>query len=677
MKNSSLNQIQKDGSRFLTLNFQFNRWLCWLLTLSACLFVHRSFADAQGDYRSVATGFWTNSATWETNNGTTWVPATFAPTSAAGVGVVTIRTGNVVTNTTSVTMDQIVVQAGGTLASTATLTVANGADAIDLDLFGNFIALGGTSLTIAAGANVVVESGGVMIHNGTSGSFVTVTGTLQFANGGKFQLQRAGGTIPLATWSTGSICEIAYSTASASKPTPQIQTFDQFVWNNPLQSGSVDLAGVLTNFNGNFLLANSGGQEVKWSGDANFGANLTISNGVLNVSGANVARSWTLKGDLNIATNSGLNVSASATGSYILTINGTGIQNYTCTGTNNANKLNWTVNNGSTLNLNNDLPVSAAGRILTANGTVNVNGKNILADLIAGTGTIRNQGGGAGKVVIGINNSTNTLDGTLALLDGASGSLGLVKAGNSGSAGLLTITAPYTYSGGLLISNGVTLVNNTTGSGTGSGGISVLSGTLGGTGAVTGPVIFSAGSLSPGVNGIGTFTNNGVLTLAGNTRMEIDKSNPKTNDLVTGISTVTYAGTLTATNIGGSALAAGDAFKLFNASTYLGSFGTIVPATPDNNIALAWDTSTLNTDGKLRVVSGVVASPILNVVQSGSTLTFNWSDAGFKLQSQTNLLSLGLQTNSANWFDYPGGTVSGVSATINPANPTVFFRLSQ
>ncbi len=555
-----------------------------LICLAALAVTQLAPAQTAGDYRSVANGAWTDLPVWQKYDGATWNAATTVPASADGV--ITIATGTLVTNTATRTVDQVIVQAGATLASTANLTVANGADAADLDVSGTFIGLGGTSLTIAAGANVVVESGGVMIHNGTSSSFVTITGTLQISSGGKFQLQRAGGTIPIATWSAGSQCEIAYSTASTSKPSPQSQTFDQFIWNNPLQSGSTDLAGVLTNFNGNFLLANSGGQEVKWSGDANFGANLIISNGSLNVSGSTATRTWTLKGDLNIATNAQLNVSGGSGANYTLIINGTGTQNYTCNGTNIATKLNWTVNSGSTLNLNSDLPITTAGRTLTANGNVNLNGKTILTDLIAGTGTIRNQGSGTGKLVIGVANSTNTLDGTLALTDGTGGSLALVKGGNSGSSGLLTITAPQTFSGGLIISNGITLINNTTGSGSGSGGINVLNGTLGGTGTVTGPVNLTAGTLSPGAFGIGTFTVNGTLNLAGNTSIDVNKGTGR--DQVTA-TTVNYGGSLTiVTN--GNPFVVGDTFQIFNAGSHANNFGSIV-GSPGTGMAWSFDPS--------------------------------------------------------------------------------------
>ena len=53
---------------------------------------------------------------------------------------------------------------------------------------------------------------------------------------------------------------------------------------------------------------------------------------------------------------------------------------------------------------------------------------------------------------------------------------------------------------------------------------------------------------------------------------------------------------------------------------------------------------------------------------------FSWDDTGgpFSLEAQTNTLSVGLSTI---WAPYPNGT-NGVSVPIDPANPTVFFRLS-
>ena len=164
---------------------------------------------------------------------------------------------------------------------------------------------------------------------------------------------------------------------------------------------------------------------------------------------------------------------------------------------------------------------------------------------------------------------------------------------------------------------------------------------------------------------IGTLTISNTLTLGGNTTIEINKGVGQ--DLITATN-VNYGGTLTVVNVGG-ALSAGDTFTNFNAGAFTGNFSSII-GSPGANLAYAFDPAT----GILSVVSTGGGPPVLNVAQSGSTLTFSWSGAGFKLQSQTNSLTTGLRTN---WSDYPGGGSSPVGVTINPANPTVFFRLSQ
>lgn len=638
-----------------------------ILALSALTISLPALAQTAGDYRSVASGNWNDLLTWETYDGANWIAAAATPT-AAIANVITVQSPHFVTNTANVSTDQVVVAAGGTLVSgTGNFTAAAGADT-DLDIFGTFIALtGSSSLTIASGANVVVQSGGVLIHNGTSGACVNNSAgaaALQFAAGGRFQLQRVGGTIPPATWSVGSTCEIANATAGTSRPnaTGLGQNFEHFTWNNALQSGGTDLGGALTNVNGNFLLANAAGQELKWSGDANFGGNLTISNGTFNVTGSTTpARTWTLKGDLYIASGAQLHVSAGNSVSATMIINGIGTQQYTCDGNNIAVKLNWTVNNGSTLNLNSDLPLTASGRTLTADGMINVNGKVVSTDLVAGTGTIRNQGGGAGQLEVGAANGNNTLDGTLALLDGASGSLGLVKRGS----GTLTLTAAQTFSGGLVVSNGTVFVDNTTGSGTGSGAVTVYDGTLAGNGSIAGAVsVESAADLSPGA-AVGKLTINNTLTLAGNTVIEVDKANG-TNDVIVA-TTVNYGGTLTVTDLGGG-LVAGDSFTIVNAGAQTGNFISIV-GSPGAGLGWQYNPAT----GVLSVISVVVNPPTLSYSLTGNTLTLSWTEPGYKLIGQTNNLSTGLGTN---WGDVPGGNTSPVNVEIDSANGGVFFGLA-
>jgi autotransporter-associated beta strand protein len=61
---------------------------------------------------------------------------------------------------------------------------------------------------------------------------------------------------------------------------------------------------------------------------------------------------------------------------------------------------------------------------------------------------------------------------------------------------------------------------------------------------------------------------------------------------------------------------------------------------------------------------------------SGSTLTFTWpAGQNWRLVNQTNSLASGLNPSTNAWFTVPGGVDGSNSITINPANPTVFYRL--
>ncbi|MBK6840296.1 MAG: hypothetical protein IPG90_20025 [Bacteroidetes bacterium] len=90
-----------------------------------------------GDYRSVAGLFgWNNPLAWEVFDGTSWIPASFAP-DGTNSGVITIRNGyNISNNSQNISGDQIVIQNGGALfISEGTLTVLDG-DGDDLVCFG-------------------------------------------------------------------------------------------------------------------------------------------------------------------------------------------------------------------------------------------------------------------------------------------------------------------------------------------------------------------------------------------------------------------------------------------------------------------------------------------------------------------------------------------------------------
>jgi autotransporter-associated beta strand protein len=308
------------------------------------------------------------------------------------------------------------------------------------------------------------------------------------------------------------------------------------------------------------------------------------------------------------------------------------------------------------------------GNTAAGNGTINLNGGSLQARRLLGgpgAGTVNFNGGvlrvgpnpnvdfitglTAANVLAGgavIDTGTNSVGITQALVDGG-GNGGLIKQGT----GALYLNGVNTYTGTTVVSQG----------------------TLGGTGTIAGPVsIAVSAAFAPGI-AIGTLTINNTLGLAGTstTVMEVNKT-ANTNDLVTGVATLTYGGTLVLKNHGGL-LAVNDTFNLFDATTFTGSFSSVVSQTPGQTVT--WDTSNLLVDGSVRVASAVAASVTLTSVASGNTLDLSWpaDQLGWRLEVQTNSLTVGINND---WFTVPGSTeVTEMSVPVVPGNPTVFYRL--
>ena len=269
--------------------------------------------------------------------------------------------------------------------------------------------------------------------------------------------------------------------------------------------------------------------------------------------------------------------------------------------------------------------------------------------------------GGAGSVLAG--RSSNTLVGASSTIysigaKGVNTTFGGTIVDGSGNGTVAVVKV----GGGILALNGVNTYTGTT---------TVSNGTLGGTGSVVSVVtVTSGGTFAPG-NSVGTFTVSNNATLGGTTLLEL---NPVTSDLLRVTGTLTGGGTLTVTNIG-STLTNGTVFQLFSQPAS-GFTATNLPAgyVWNNNIA---------ANGSITVVSGgiaVVNTTPTNITSSvsGNQLTLSWpSDrTGWTLQTQTNLLSVGLTPATNTWFGVAGSAATNtVVMTIDPTQPTVFYRL--
>ncbi|CAN5768153.1 hypothetical protein BH10BAC2_BH10BAC2_31150 [soil metagenome] len=124
-----------------------------LLLFIFLLITANAQAQTTGDYRSAASGNWSDAATWQRFNGSNFVAATIAPSNTDGL--ITIRSGHTVTVNTGVTTDQTVVALGGILTQTSTLTVADGTGD-DIIVNGTYNFFGGT---LNGSGNVVVTGG--------------------------------------------------------------------------------------------------------------------------------------------------------------------------------------------------------------------------------------------------------------------------------------------------------------------------------------------------------------------------------------------------------------------------------------------------------------------------------------------------------------------------------------
>jgi autotransporter-associated beta strand protein len=251
---------------------------------------------------------------------------------------------------------------------------------------------------------------------------------------------------------------------------------------------------------------------------------------------------------------------------------------------------------------------------------------------------------------------------------------------NSGTdIGVVALQTNNTYSGNTTVATGTLLANGASP----NTSVSVISGgTLNGTGSIGGTVtVQNGGTIAPGVtaqgaltNIIGTLTVGGAVSVSGTVVMKINSAgSPNSDKLAAPSVTINSGATITLNNIGSTNLVAGNTFTLFS-TPVSGSFTiTNLPSLPGSS--LYW-TNELSVNGTIAVVSAVVgpsAPEHLTNGYSAGVLTLSWpAGEGWRLQMQTNGLSVGLGTN---WNYITDGSVTSTNITVDSTKPTVFYRL--
>jgi fibronectin-binding autotransporter adhesin len=459
-------------------------------------------------------------------------------------------------------------------------------------------------------------------------------------------------------------------------------------------AGDGEIKGAIQNGAGQVAIVKSGSGTWTLSGTNSYSQGTTINAGTLKVGNANCIPNGAGKGDLTVDGTLDLNansITINGLSGVGMVDNGTGAASYLLTvgGNNRGGTFSGTIKNTSgtlgiskigtgTITLSGansysgDTTISQGTLKLGASGVLpDGSGKgNLIVDAIldlggnsetinglSGSGTVDNTSGGTPIFSVGGNNVSSTFNGAF---NSVTGLVSLIKIGS----GTLTLGGSNAYTGNTTVSAGTLLVNGSINGST----LTVISlATLGGTGVINGPVtVLAGGILAPGAS-IGTFTINNSLALSGNTIMEINKTSAVlTSDRVTGVSTLTYGGTLTITATG-SPLAENDTFDLFDATTFAGSFANInLPALPS---CLVWDTSQLTVNGTIRVgpcpvqqltVSGQIE--LQGFVGTTRTVTFVATGGSSNKTWNSSLTFTGTpRVASFSLVDAPPGT-TGVSA---------------
>jgi autotransporter-associated beta strand protein len=562
--------------------------------------------------------------TWNSGNLTVNTsPLVLSSASSSGNGTLTANTA------TTLNAANVLGGSGVVLAGTGTVTFNNNNQTVKTVSRSGALTLGSATLTIAnpageTASGTVTSSGGGLTKNGTgtwtaSGSLSGFTGAITISSsGGKLSLAPGTGyTLGATSVSVGS-----GATFDASPTGTATLTIGTAISGAGAMSVNAASGAIVTLSADNSGL--TGGLSFN-SGRINFNNNNAAGTGTINV-GASAAQFVCTSGTVAIgnaiALASGANPLMYATTGNTLeqtgVISGAGgfTRDDTGAGTLKLSGAN-TFNGGFTvksrgMRLNNKQAVGAGTFTIGDPVTAPANAISITADAaLTGANAIANTTTWNQDFTLAAVNSMElsgsvTMNGartatvnsgvTLTLSGIVGGGTGLTKAG----LGTLTLTRANTYGGNTIVSGGKLLVNNTTGSGTSSGTITVQTGgTLGGSGFITGAVtVQPGGTLAPG-NSISTLTLSSSPSLSGATVMEIDKSASPNADKLAVSGALSYTGGTLAVNNIGPALTGGETFDLFDATSFSGAFTSMT--FPTLGAGLNWWTGRLTVDGTINV----------------------------------------------------------------------------
>lgn len=500
------------------------------LSVAAVLAAAGTARAADGTWIGTSSAAWSNGGSWAGANvadGATFTAAFDAPLSgsititldsARTIGNLSFTDSNGPANNYTISgANTLTLNANGSGGGVSTIAVNTGTAVI-----------GGSGLVLAGGSNISKTGAGVLtlatdntgnpftgdisVGNGTlratganalAGVDVTLdtstnNATLSFGVNSAMTM----GSLTVASGGSGT-ATLEYTTANGNTLAGAM-TLDKSLTVNTVTSANLITTGLISGAGG--ILKTGNGTLTLRRSNNTFQGGVTVSAGGLRLNGGgNVAGTQTIVvGDANTGS-ANVNVSLNQNGANIL------------------NNIQFTNNgSGSALLQSYD----------TDSGSATTLAGNVLLDRSI---DLRNINTTAGR--------NFTLTGTLSGVGGITTSV-------SNSANRLILTAANTFQGGTTVNAGTLLVNNTAGSGLGSGNVTVNGGALGGTGAFSGALtVHASGTLSPGTS-IETLASGAVTLNGGSTfAYEVDSGVPTSAgaDLLVASGGLSLDGTVTLT----------------------------------------------------------------------------------------------------------------------------------
>ena len=570
---------------------------------------YRLSAQSEGDYRSIASGSWSATSTWERFTSGVWVAAPSAPTSTDGV--IDIRNGHTVTSVASTVADQIIIESGGTLSLNTSFNIVDGT---------------GTDLSILSGATLNMATGATLGVTGSldnSGTFNWSGGTMNFGNGtlnnsgsfnftGNNAINNSSGTNAVNNLAGGTI------TKSIGSGTSYIQVpFDN--------AGIVNVnTGILRGASGASVYTNSGSINLSagtqfsllFVGSITFNPGSVIT-GTGTVQLVNTVVNMALETPTGITVQVGGNVTGTGSLKVDGTLNWSGPTIAVPTQVAAGGTLNMTGTSSKTLSAPFTLdgttnwtggPLVFNGGALTNNGTFNVN-TGAAADIHAS--------GGSNSIV---NN------GTFAKID------------NAGTT--LTVTS-------------VPMTNNSTGSITGIGGITF-------TGA--GGTLTNNGNIAPGI-ATGTLTMDPSAVSSGSTAQIsiVDNTGAGTgNDLLTLTGSTDLTGSALTILDNPSAPIGTYTIMTTSSGTFSGTFGTVNKTSDYASPVISGNTVTIEKITALPVIWGAFTA-----VPADGKVLLTWTT----LQESNTSHFLVERSVNGQQFD----VIGKVTASGNTSLPTTYM----